>query len=109
MDKLKVKIDITEAWRALDRLEAALEQGDQRGAGNALYNIRQRLYMLQNELGIVRDLADLKSEIELSRARCRNCGNAIERGAAGLWRHVDLEPMTRSMEICGKPEPRAGG
>lgn len=61
-DKLKLKIDITEAWRALDRLEAALEAGNQRDAGTELYRIRQRLYNIQNELGIVRDLADLKSE-----------------------------------------------
>lgn len=52
MDKTKVRIDLTEAWRALDRLEAALDQGDQRAAGNALYNIRQRVSYLCRDLDV---------------------------------------------------------
>ena len=63
MDKTKLKIDITEIWRTLDRLETETDPNNRR-VQDDIYRIRQRVYMIQNELGIVRDLADLKSEAD---------------------------------------------
>ena len=61
MDKLKLKIAITEAWRALDRLETEIPE-DNRRAQDDIYRVKQQVYNIQTLLGIVRDLADLKSE-----------------------------------------------
>lgn len=47
MDKLKLSLTITAATQALDRLEQALDEGDQRKAGAALYEIRRELHLLK--------------------------------------------------------------
>ena len=79
MDKTKLKIDITEIWRALDRLETETDPNNRR-VQDDIYRVRQRVYMIQNELGIVRDLADLKSEADQSPnlrtypKKCPTCG-----------------------------------
>ncbi len=37
---------------------------------------------------------------------CKNCGNGIYKTFdKGMWHHLDMEPMTDTMEICGMPEP----
>lgn len=64
MDKTKVKIDLTEAWTALDRLEAALDQGDQRTAGAQLYRLRQVLERLQNSTGVKLEFVNLRPEAD---------------------------------------------
>ena len=46
-DSLKVNLTIGSALKSLDRLEQALDQGDQRKAGNELYNIRRELHLLK--------------------------------------------------------------
>ena len=84
MDKTKLKIDITEIWRTLDRLETETDPNNRR-VQDDIYRIRQRVYMIQNELGIVRDLADLKSEAQpLEKIyTCPTCGAHHEDGGRG--------------------------
>lgn len=64
MDKTKVKIDLMNATQATDKLEAAIAAYDHKQIGAQLYRLRQALYSLRVDLGIVRDLEDLKSEAE---------------------------------------------
>ena len=64
MDKFKAKLHLQAADRATDELEKALANSDHKQAGAQLYRLRQALYSLRVELGIVRDLADLKSEVD---------------------------------------------
>ena len=62
MDKLKVKLHLQAADRATDELIKAAQAGDFRQVGNQEHRLREALYSLRVELGIVRDLADLKPE-----------------------------------------------
>ena len=62
MDKTKVKIDLTQAWTALDRLEAALDQGNQRGAGAEIFRLRQALENLQTETGVKLEFVNLNPD-----------------------------------------------
>lgn len=62
MDKLKTKLHLQAADRATDELEKAIDAHDYKQIGAQLYRLRQALYSLRTELGIVRDLADLKPE-----------------------------------------------
>jgi hypothetical protein len=64
MDRLKVKLAIGAAEKALERLEQALQEGDHRKIGNEQANIKRELYILRVELGIVRDIDELKGEGE---------------------------------------------
>ncbi len=64
MDKLKVKLTIGAADKALERLEQALHDNDHRAIGREMGNIKRELYVLRSELGIVRDMHELKSETE---------------------------------------------
>ncbi len=80
MDKLKVKLHLQAADRATDELIKAAQAGDFRQVGNQEHRLREALYSLRVELGIVRDLADLKSEADQSPnlrkypKKCPTCG-----------------------------------
>ena len=62
MDKTKVKLAISALWRELESLDKAIAEYDHRQIGAQLGNLRRDLYVLQTELGIVRDLAELKPD-----------------------------------------------
>lgn len=62
MDKTKTSISLMQAWTALDRLEAALDQGDQRGAGVELLRLRQALENMQTSTGVKLEFVNLKPD-----------------------------------------------
>lgn len=101
------------ADQATDKLDAAITAYDYKQIGAQLYRLRQALYNLRVDLGIVRDLADLKSEPppNLARDVCRNCGGAITYHAHNNygWRHnaddAGQDPIKPNGELCGNPEP----
>ena len=64
MDKLKLKLTIGAADKAVERLEQALHESDHRAIGREMGNIKRELYVLRSELGIVRDLDELKGEAD---------------------------------------------
>lgn len=87
MDKLKVKLHLQAADRATDELIKAATAGDFRQVGNQEHRLREALYSLRVELGIVRDLADLKSEAQpLEKIyTCPTCGAHHEDGGRGKY------------------------
>jgi len=66
MDRLKVRLTIGAADKAIERLEQALHENDHRKIGAEMGNLKRELYVLRSELGIVRPLEELKSETEVT-------------------------------------------
>lgn len=62
MDKTKVRIDLTQAWTALDRLDQALDRADMRSAGAEIFRLRQALENLQNSTGVKLEYVNLKPD-----------------------------------------------
>lgn len=62
MDKTKVRIDLTEAWTALERLDQALNRADMRSAGAEIFRLRQALERLQNSTGVKLEFVNLQPD-----------------------------------------------